>query len=106
MVDKERVEIQTIKAQIQKKNEQMSKPAATPSSSTPSAGSQANMAWEDDGSASGKKFKFIHIIVVSIIFLLLGSYLAKVPLPIETPTITEPAGKAAAVDEKVSENSN
>ena len=57
------------------------------------------MAWEDDGSASGKKFKFIHIIVVSIIFLLLGSYLGKAPLPIETPKITESA-------EKPAENSN
>jgi len=53
------------------------------------------MTWEDDGTSSGKKFKFIHIIVVSIIFLLLGSYLAKVPIaaaPIpEAPTDAEPA---------------
>ena len=52
------------------------------------------MTWEDDGTSSGKKFKFIHIIVVSIIFLLLGSYLAKVPIAAaptpETPTDAEP----------------
>lgn len=73
----------------------MSKSSATPSGGMPSSGVQANMAWEDDGTSSGKKFKFIHIIVVSIIFLLLGSYLAKVPIaaaPIpEAPTDAEPA---------------
>ena len=47
------------------------------------------MNWADDAGSSGKKFKFIHVILVSIIFLLLGSYLAKLPI----------GDAAAAVDE-------
>ena len=47
----------------------------------PASGALANKNWEDGTASSGKKFKFIHLIVVSIVFLLLGSYLAKVPMP-------------------------
>ena len=36
--------------------------------------------WSDDSGSSGSKFKFIHVVIVSIIFLLLGSYLAKLPI--------------------------
>ena len=38
------------------------------------------MNWADDAGSSGKNFKFIHVIIVSIVFLLLGSYLAKMPM--------------------------
>mmetsp|Transcript_22260 Transcript_22260/g.29810 ORF Transcript_22260/g.29810 Transcript_22260/m.29810 type:complete len:94 (+) Transcript_22260:782-1063(+) len=80
MIEKEKEEIKQIKAQVQKKNESMSKSCATPTGGMPASGAQANQAWEDNPASSGKKFKFIHVIAVSIVFLLLGSYLAKVPL--------------------------
>ena len=63
------------------------------------------MTWEDDGNSSGKKFKFIHIIVVSIIFLLLGSYLAKVPIA-AAPAAEAPADAEPAAEEKTAESSN
>jgi hypothetical protein len=56
----------------------MSKP--TFGQTTARSGSQANSNWEDNATSSGAKFKFIHLIAVSIVFLLLGSYLAKVPI--------------------------
>ena len=41
---------------------------------------QASLNWEEGSKASsGGKFKFIHLIAVSIVFLYLGSYLAKLP---------------------------
>ena len=53
-------------------------PAATP---TPQKTDNSGFQWDDAQVSSGKKFKFIHLIIVSIVFLLLGSYLAKVPSP-------------------------
>ena len=44
------------------------------------------MNWGDDNPSSGKKFKFIHVILVSIVFLCLGSYLAKMS-PATTPEV-------------------
>ena len=49
------------------------------------------MNWADDNPSSGKKFKFIHVILVSIVFLCLGSYLAKMnpaPSPEAVPNAT------------------
>ena len=50
------------------------------SSQTVSGGAPAAINWAEDAGSSGKKFKFIHVIIVSILFLLLGSYLAKLPI--------------------------
>ena len=50
------------------------------SSQTVSGGAPAAVNWAEDAGSSGKKFKFIHVIIVSILFLLLGSYLAKLPI--------------------------
>ena len=44
------------------------------------------MNWGDDNPSSGKKFKFIHVILVAIVFLCLGSYLAKMN-PAPTPEV-------------------
>ena len=76
LIEQEQAEINLLKQQIQKKGSTMSKPGQT----TARSGSQANLNWEENGPSSGAKFKFIHLIFVSIVFLLLGSYLAKLPL--------------------------
>ena len=68
MIEKEQAEIKVIKEEIQKKT------SANTASGTV-GGAPAAINWADDSGSSGK-FKFIHVIVVSIIFLLLGSYLA------------------------------
>ncbi len=86
MNEKEAEEIKKIKAEISKKGQSMSKGSG--SQATPSSGLSANKNWEDDQSSSAKGFKFIHVIVVSIVFLLLGSYLAQVPMPVD-PTVAE-----------------
>ena len=49
------------------------------------------MNWGDDNPSSGKKFKFIHVILVAIVFLCLGSYLAKM-------NPTAPAPEVATID--------
>jgi len=54
---------------------------ATTAGGAQSKSADVNNSWQDDGTGSGKKFKFVHIIVVSIIFMLLGSFLAKAPVP-------------------------
>ena len=79
MIDKEQEEIKKIKAEISKKGQSMGSGGAA-SSSMPQTGVNANKNWADDSASSAKGFKFIHVIVVSIVFLLLGSYLAKVPI--------------------------
>ena len=101
LIDKEKEEIKQIRAQIQKKNESMHKSSSTPAAGSNTTGNNAQMAWEDNGSSSGKKFKFIHIILVAIVFLLLGNYLAKVPMPARpASTVTsetkEPTDKETA----------
>ena len=54
------------------------------------AGANPGFKWEDGAKSSGGKFKFIHLIVVSILFLLLGAYLAKIPVSeIDASTKTE-----------------
>ena len=58
------------------------------SSQTVSGGAPAAINWAEDAGSSGKKFKFIHVIIVSILFLLLGSYLAKLPIA----DVAAPAG--------------
>ena len=67
------------------------------------------MNWADDNPSSGKKFKFIHVIIVSIVFLCLGSYLAKmnpatspetIPNATIDPTATDGSG-AEKVDPTV-----
>ena len=77
MIEKEQEEITQLKQQVQKKTVSQSSASSGTASGTP-AGGQVN--WEDNSASSGGKFKFIHLIIVSIVFLLLGSYLAKVPL--------------------------
>lgn len=62
--------------------------------SATAGGSQVN--WEDNSASSKGKFKFIHLIIVSIVFLLLGSYLAKVP--IASPTTKKSAEEGSADD--------
>ena len=74
MVEKETEEIKMLKQQIQKKNQNITTTGG-------GQGSQAVANWADDNvSSGGKKFKFLHVIVVSILFLLLGSFLAKMPI--------------------------
>ena len=76
MIEKEQAEIKSIKEEIQKRI--VNKSSST-SSSQVGGGSPVAVTWADDTGSSGKKFKFIHVIIVSILFLLLGSYLAKLP---------------------------
>ena len=92
MIEKEKEEIKKIKAEISKKGQSMSKSGGS-GSGTLTTGANANKNWEEDCTAAAKGFKFIHVIVVSIIFLLLGSYLAKV----EVNAATDPA-TAATID--------
>ena len=74
MVEKEMEEIKMLKQQIQKKGQNISKTGG-------GQGSQAVANWADDNvSSGGKKFKFMHVIVISILFLLLGSFLATMPI--------------------------
>ena len=61
-----------------------------------SVGAQANKNWEDDGGSSKKKFKFVHVIIVSIVFLYLGSYLAKLPIAAPAETTISDASTAEA----------
>ena len=83
MIKKETDELNKIKAQISKKGQNMGQTqSATVGGGAPTTGALANKNWEDNNASSGKKFKFIHLVVVSIVFLLLGSYLAKVDLPV------------------------
>ena len=84
MIDQENEEIKHLKQQISKKGENMSKTNGGPggSSAVPSD-------WTDDVASSGKKFKFFHLIIVSILFLFLGRYLAQIPT-FETPSVEEP----------------
>ena len=71
--------MQQLKAQISKKNEEIAK-KSTASGGTSSTSASSNDAWVDNGSASsGGKFKFLHLIIVAIICLLLGYFLAKKP---------------------------
>ena len=81
MINKENAEIAKINEQIQQK-ERSIRETSNSNGSTP--GTTANVNWEDSQGSSGKKFKFIHVIVVSIVFLLLGSYLAKLPIAVST----------------------
>ena len=54
------------------------------------------MNWGDDNPSSGKKFKFIHVILVAIVFLCLGSYLAKMnPAPAPEVATIDPTIEAA-----------
>ena len=80
MIEKEQAEIKGIKEEIQKKGQDISKKSSTAGSGTVGVGAPAALNWADDAGSSGKKFKFIHVIIVSIVFLLLGSYLAKLPI--------------------------
>lgn len=94
MIEKEQEEINQLKQQVQKKTVSQSSASATPSG-TP-AGGQIN--WEDNSASSGGKFKFIHLIIMSIVFLLLGSYLAKVPL---TTASVHPESTTESNDEQL-----
>jgi len=112
MIEKEQEEIKQLKAQISKKGESMSKTstATVVGGATTSGAALANQTWEDNAASSGKKFKFIHVILVSILFLFLGSYLAKVPLPTDpaqtdaTAATGSPTETSSASAEKVTDS--
>ena len=90
MIEKEQEEISKLKAQISKKQSQgASKTQTGVVGGTLSAAAQANSNWEDKNASSGKKIKFIHVIICSILFLLLGSYLAYTPMPVTQNATTQ-----------------
>ena len=57
------------------------------SSQTVSGGAPAAINWAEDAGSSGKKFKFIHVIIVSILFLLISASSLTSGLTAAAPTM-------------------
>ena len=71
----------------------------------PGGQSAAPSDWTDDVASAGKKFKFFHLIIISILFLFLGRYLAQIPT-FETPEeVAVDVGSAEVINEVVADAS-